>query len=182
MSPPREFASGCRARKKKNNFLKTRRSFMSTDSDRAYHLAHREERLMYKKNYYLGHREDLLAKGRAYHLVNREKDNARVRAHRLSHCEDRRAREKVLVLKRQHGLTPAEFESLLKIQGGVCAICKKSEWNGKRPHIDHDHRTGKIRGILCGKCNRALGFIDDDPDIALAIIEYLNKFKNKEDA
>lgn len=82
-------------------------------------------------------------------------------------------------LQFEYGITPQAFSDLLEGQGGVCAICGTSEWNGvgNKPHVDHDHETGNIRGLLCGNCNHALGFIRDNPAIALAMAEYLKKSK-----
>jgi len=60
---------------------------------------------------------------------------------------------------------------MLKQQGGVCAICKKK---GRPLGVDHCHSTGKVRGILCGKCNSGLGFYDDDSDVMRAAAAYLD--------
>lgn len=56
-------------------------------------------------------------------------------------------------LKRRYGITPAEYDAILKKQGGVCDICKKPRTQKRRLHVDHDHRNGKVRGILCSRCN-----------------------------
>ena len=64
-------------------------------------------------------------------------------------------------------------------QGGVCAICKKpekSKWNTEQPMllaVDHDHETGRVRGLLCNNCNTGLGKFMDDPDLLSSAIEYL---------
>lgn len=66
-----------------------------------------------------------------------------------------------------YGLTPENYDSLLKAQGEVCAICGGTNKPGKDGgllHIDHDHSTGKVRGLLCGQCNRGLGHFKDNPD------------------
>lgn len=81
-------------------------------------------------------------------------------------------------------LTVEEYETKLAQQNYVCAICKKPEivyeWrtgNVRKLSIDHCHHTGKIRGLLCTKCNHALGFFNDDPAIFQEAIDYLNKYK-----
>jgi Recombination endonuclease VII len=56
--------------------------------------------------------------------------------------------------QRCYGLSTEDRKALLARQGGVCGICKKK---GRKLHVDHCHETGKVRGLLCGKCNRGLG-------------------------
>lgn len=77
-------------------------------------------------------------------------------------------------IKRRYGLTPAQYDALVELQGGRCAICRQSP-TGKRTrlHVDHDHLTGEVRGLLCNLCNVALGAIHDDPAILRAAIVYL---------
>ena len=75
----------------------------------------------------------------------------------------------------KYGITRSAFESMLLGQGGVCAICKTDKWGDRRPAIDHDHRTGEIRGILCFRCNLALGLLDDEPGRVMAAFEYLQR-------
>jgi hypothetical protein len=72
---------------------------------------------------------------------------------------------------RKYKLTACQYESMLELQDKRCAICNNIFT--ETPAIDHDHITGKIRGILCRKCNHALGLIGDSPVIALSIYEYL---------
>jgi hypothetical protein len=64
----------------------------------------------------------------------------------------------------RHGLTPEIYEEMLARQGGVCAICRCSaRGSDRRLHVDHDHATGRVRGLLCGPCNHAVGLFKDDP-------------------
>jgi hypothetical protein len=74
-----------------------------------------------------------------------------------------------------YGLSRERFEALLAEQGGGCAICHTADWPGKdnRPHVDHDHATGNVRGILCGGCNNGLGNFADDPARLRAAADYL---------
>ena len=78
------------------------------------------------------------------------------------------------------GITSDEYYEILKRQDGVCAICKQPEtrtFKGsvRRLAVDHDHSTGKIRGLLCGACNTGLGLFDDDPEILKTALGYLNE-------
>jgi hypothetical protein len=74
-------------------------------------------------------------------------------------------------LKRKYGLTLEAFAELLASQGGGCAICGRTDAD----NVDHDHATGRVRGILCFKCNVAIGLVDEDPDRAHAAAAYLDR-------
>lgn len=83
-------------------------------------------------------------------------------------------------LAKNYGITLAEYDALLRQQGGVCAICGKDEPNahgrtGKqfRLSVDHCHESGRVRGLLCQKCNRAIGLLGDDPVLMRKAISYL---------
>ena len=81
-------------------------------------------------------------------------------------------------LKRTFGLREEDYEEMLKAQSGGCAICARSN-SGARNHrlfVDHDHRTGQIRGLLCFKCNAAIGGLDDSVSRAEKLIVYLKQF------
>ncbi|UQU68122.1 endonuclease VII domain-containing protein [Couchioplanes caeruleus] len=72
-------------------------------------------------------------------------------------------------LRRRYGIGQLEFDGLLAAQGGVCAICGVDD----PQHLDHDHRTGEVRGILCFNCNGGLGQFRDDPVLLADAIAYL---------
>ena len=81
-------------------------------------------------------------------------------------------------LRREYGITLTEYNKVLEEQNGVCAICDlpETETNSigtKWLCVDHNHATGKIRGLLCNKCNQALGCFRDDKDVMLKAILYL---------
>jgi hypothetical protein len=80
-------------------------------------------------------------------------------------------------LRQTYGLTVEDYDALLASQNGKCAICG-SEFADKRVgflHVDHDHETGEVRGLLCSSCNRGLGFFKDDPNLMRRGIEYLER-------
>lgn len=76
-------------------------------------------------------------------------------------------------LKRSYGLTLSEKAAMLEKQGGKCAICKTNKFNGRGPVVDHDHVTGRVRGILCVNCNMTLGRIKESISILKNAIDYL---------
>lgn len=102
---------------------------------------------------------------------NREKHN------RL--CTDSRRRKRI-------GMEPHEYDQLLDDQGGVCAICKgkctSKTQKGMQKSLaaDHDHVTGATRGLLCTKCNTAIGLLGDDPAVIAAALAYLSNHKPTE--
>lgn len=75
----------------------------------------------------------------------------------------------------KYGITKAQFDSLFSAQGSCCAVCKIADPGGKGWHLDHDHRTDKVRGILCSRCNVGLGMFRDNPALLEAAIGYLEK-------
>ena len=74
---------------------------------------------------------------------------------------------------KKYGITPSDYQTLLDAQGGTCAICERECPTGKALSVDHDHHTGFVRGLLCIKCNRALGLLSDDIDRLLRAATYL---------
>lgn len=74
----------------------------------------------------------------------------------------------------RYGITLDEFNELLAAQDMKCAICRKEVEGDTRLHIDHDHTTGAVRGLLCSPCNLFIGMADEDPDILRRAAEYLD--------
>jgi hypothetical protein len=69
-----------------------------------------------------------------------------------------------------YGMDQSEFDWLLHSQGGTCPVCRREL---VKPVVDHDHRTGAIRGLLCGPCNRGIGHFLDDPGRCVRAALYL---------
>jgi hypothetical protein len=81
----------------------------------------------------------------------------------------------------RYGLTPDEYNAMLDRQGGVCAVCgaaaRRAHARDMRLVVDHHHETGQVRGLLCHRCNRAIGLLADDPVLMRRAIGYLLRFK-----
>lgn len=88
-------------------------------------------------------------------------------------AEDKRRR----MLSEKYGMTPDEFARMLATQGKCCKICKAVEPGGRVGvwHVDHDHLTGKVRGILCHSCNVGLGHFRDSVELLSKAIDYLSR-------
>jgi hypothetical protein len=84
-------------------------------------------------------------------------------------------------LNRTFGITLEEYNELLNKQNGVCSICGDPPTiDQKKFSIDHDHITGKIRGILCRGCNVGIGHFKDDPELLRKAINYIKNFRNSQ--
>lgn len=78
------------------------------------------------------------------------------------------------MIAKTYGITPAAYDALMRLQGGRCAICRARP-KSKRLAVDHDHKTGAVRGLLCSRCNHELmGAAWDSLAIAVALWHYLN--------
>jgi hypothetical protein len=137
-----------------------------------------------------GHRHDCkacnLAAKAARHRANPEPTRARVRqwqrdnperhaANQAKYRADGRksAADRRSYLKRKFGITPEEYDAMLAAQGGGCAVCHKPPRDDISLHVDHDHVTGRIRGLCCFDCNAGLGKFGEDITRLRAAISYL---------
>jgi hypothetical protein len=76
-----------------------------------------------------------------------------------------------VTLMKKHKIKIEAYDEMFKKQGGVCAICGRS--SDKVLHIDHNHVTGKVRGLLCSNCNLGIGNLKDSPDICKKAAKYI---------
>ena len=121
-------------------------------------------------NYYRSRKDATLASSYSYECktctVQRVKERDRTHPHikREQH------------LKRRYGISLQEYTDMIESQGNCCATCGATEPGGrwKSFAVDHDHKTGKVRGLLCKSCNIALGEVDDNLTTLKRMIEYLS--------
>lgn len=135
---------------------------------KAYRVAHPELQHKNRKE----HPEIERERAKKYYDLHPEIVEERNRRRREEKCE----RVYEYNIKVNYGITLEEYDKILFNQNGKCKICGKE--NGKRYkrlHIDHNHATGKIRGLLCHSCNVAIGFLHDDPELLQRAIDYLNE-------
>lgn len=114
---------------------------------------------------------------RAWRAANKERAEANIAAWRAEHPEriQEYARRKKL---KSYGLTMEEYQALYEAQGGLCAICGEPElekWVSLS--VDHDHVTQGVRGLLCHRCNRTLGMLNDDPLLFAVAAAYLAAYE-----
>lgn len=83
--------------------------------------------------------------------------------------------ERGYMLKTRYGITLEEFNQIFESQGKTCPICKRDKSCGKNFVVDHSHKTGKNRGILCNRCNVGLGSFKDSIELLQEAINYLTQ-------
>lgn len=119
----------------------------------------RSRYLAYQRAYYLQHREARLAQQK---LLDSQNPN------------NRRNRK----LREFYGITVEEYDALLSKQDGRCAICRSRDAGGRgRFHVDHDHATGMVRGLLCHGCNTRLPIIESG--LYVKALEYLGSLRKR---
>lgn len=150
-----------------------------TESQRRWIAKNREWKRASDRAYYARNREQILER-RKTDPAFRERERKWKRAHRAKNPEKikeyrrkKRLRAKDVTLRRKYGLTLEQFISLRAQQSECCAICKNPLGEGHKVHVDHDHTTGAVRGILCNGCNMALGKFKDSAELLESAIRYL---------
>jgi hypothetical protein len=120
----------------------------------------------YKKQWARENREKMNASQRKYWQKNREKLLQQARLRRQTKGDPQR-------IKREYGLSKEEFDKMIHDQNNRCAICGNTSI--RRLDVDHDHVTGKVRGLLCGRCNKGIGLFDDNKELFGKVILYLTE-------
>ena len=158
-----ECSSENKARIQRESYLRKKDGIETERKSREYSdyvkLTDKESRRLYRER----HKEKIIERNKLY---NKEKRSTVVKNRNL---------------KKDFGLTLEQFNSMLESQNFKCKICKKEETakttigETKTLAVDHCHQSGKIRGLLCSKCNRGLGFFQDSQENLLEAIKYLQE-------
>jgi len=106
---------------------------------------------------------------KTYYLVNKERFNELSRKYHQTHKQERA----IKLLMKRYGITYSELETLYVKQCGRCAICGWFFKTRKQMHIDHNHETGKVRGLLCEDCNHGVGCFRDSSVTCMSAAFYL---------
>jgi len=122
-----------------------------------------------------------LNRERSRELARRYQQSPKGKATRRAYYEKARERLRENARAFKYGMRSGEFDALLERQGGRCAICRGDKPRGLNWHVDHDHKSGAIRGILCKPCNTALGAFGDSVEGLMRALEYLRQAENSAD-
>jgi hypothetical protein len=138
-------------------------------------------RKAYAKNYYRLHRQHILEQGKKRHSQNKKNSEFMLskctysKQYYATHIAEKRNYD----LLHRFGITSDQYNRMLDKQNGVCAICGNRET--RRIHgkicvlsVDHSHVTGRVRGLLCNRCNKVLGIMDENTNLFQRIVSYLN--------
>lgn len=116
----------------------------------------------YQRKYYLAHRDDKIRSTLEYQRANPQKRALIGKRHKL----------------KKYGLTVEQYEGMVALQEGKCAICRKTPtgdgFKGAL-HVDHNHATGRVRKLLCFNCNLMVGNAKESPEILRAAATYMER-------
>lgn len=117
-----------------------------------------------RRHVYTQNKEEYLIRNNLWKRANSEKHQTNLLNSRFKH---------------RYGITVDQYNEMLKAQSGKCKICKRveSRKTSARLCVDHDHKTGQVRGLLCFGCNAGLGKFNDDPALIQRAIKYLEAYK-----
>ena len=149
-NPEKVKESGKRYRK--NNLEKIK------EHRKQYREKNHEAILEYGKQYRERNREEIKEKGRQYSRTEKARENAKINR-----------------FKYVYGLSHEDWLKMWEEQDERCSICEEPFTSLSDACVDHNHKTDEIRGLLCKKCNSAIGLLNDDPELMLKAIKYLAK-------
>lgn len=144
-------------------------------SDKCRAVYNKARQAVVKRNWYLKNKSRVRDKAKSYYQENKEsirKSNANYRKKNKQSIANTKRKSK-------YGIESHEYERLYTIQNGLCAIClvRAKDSRGRELNVDHDHTTGKVRGLLCSSCNMGIGMLLDDYQNLMRAAAYLKENK-----
>ena len=151
---------------------------VKNETNRRYYARHRERLAEEKSQYRKDNPERESAAKRKYYTRNRDIVIAKVQKYNEDNPENRKRSPEQNHKRnlRRYNMSVADYNAMFQKQEGRCAICLKHQSEIKlRLYVDHDHETGKVRGLLCKPCNSVLGFACDETGTLQRAISYLEE-------
>jgi len=124
-----------------------------------------------RAKYYQESKEEYTEKRKEYYQKNKEAIIAGVKKYRENNLEQIKERKR----KKNYGIEPGTYDKMLLEQDNKCCVCYIELDQCKQISIDHCHKSGDVRGLLCSRCNLMLGMVEDNIDILQSAINYLAK-------
>lgn len=130
-----------------------------------------EEQKQYRRQQYLKHKEKRIKQYAEYRNLNRDK----IKLKQEKYNRKNPIKRKNAMLKYQYGITLIEYNEIFKAQEGKCAICQRHQNKLTRSlSVDHNHKTNKVRGLLCVTCNTDVSVVENRLE---EMMKYLNKYR-----
>lgn len=126
---------------------------------------------LYNKNRYIKNMEKIKEKNKTWKKNNNDRVIKYNKEYRIINKEKIRK----YLLRKFYNITTIQYNNMIVNQDGKCAICDNNFSQNNIPHVDHNHKTGKVRQLLCKKCNSVLGMVDENKKILNNAIGYLEK-------
>lgn len=144
-----------------------------SDYSKKYHQVHKVEKAKYRKKYYQTHKTEFAKRGKEYNRIHKIELAERRKIYNQTEKEkfNRHRRS----LKNKYGITLKQYDEMFEQQNEVCAICGGININGRRLGVDHNHKTGEIRALLCNSCNHIIGDAKENIIILQSAINYLKR-------
>ena len=146
----------------------------STEQVRTWRAKNIDRQQEQSQRYYETNKKVIAEKAKAYRQRNKAKIDERVKAWATTH-PDRVRWHKNRSTWRRNGVDPVEAERVLVAHNGRCDCCGTESPMEARWCVDHDHATGRVRGVLCSKCNTAIGKLGDTLEGVLRAVKYLQR-------
>lgn len=144
--------------------------------DAAYYAKHADRAKAAQAKWYQAHKDHVKVRGSAYYVAHKEQVKAYGVTYRARQNPERVKLSKAAWSRlSSYGLTLEAFDVLFAVQDGRCAICRGLLFRDRKTHVDHDHATERVRGLLCHGCNIGLGSFCDSPDTLVAAAKYLRE-------
>lgn len=137
---------------------------------KTYKLKNPEKSYQYQKNQIARKPDFYKQKSKEYYINNKD----RIKAYRKQYVLKNPRKQKEIDL-RPYGLTLNDFDNMLLIQKNKCPICIRPFTEKRKPYVDHCHLIGKVRGLLCNRCNLMLGVIKEEISFLNRMIKYIKK-------
>jgi len=171
--------SKCKERKSFSEFNKDRSTkdglkYYCRECGKKYEQIHRIEILERQRKYYQTHKIKIAKRHKKYNQAHKAERIEWSKKYYQKTGNKYVDREQYL--KSRYGLTLEDYDQMIEDQDGVCAICGRINNDGRRLYVDHNHKTGKIRALLCHHCNSKLGVLEDEVFFNNAK-KYLQKYK-----
>lgn len=154
---------------RKNNLEKMR------EYDKQHYEDNHEKKLENQERYREKNRREIRERANKCYEEHPEKAKGYCKKYYKNNSEKVKQAVRKRKLKHRYNLSPEDWLVMWEGQDGKCVICGKNFTRSSDANVDHNHKTGKTRGLLCGGCNRGIGHFNDNSEIMMKAIEYLRR-------